>query len=334
MFQFRQLVVVVDEIETLLNKWFVNSTLEENKLDCWNIFINLLKTADKVIFLDAFTSKITLNFIKALNENHEYKIVERINECNTRDVEYIKNFSHWLKLIVDTMKQGKKPFIFYPLKKANHNLPSMQELHHIIQEETGKMNGVFYNADVGCDKLKDLEDVNESWSKYDFVITNTKITVGINYELEDFDSVYLAIAGFSSARDIIQVSYRCRKLISNQIKVCYIDNFSTYKGARNDEHLVANCPIYQSMKKDLLIEREAPLKQSVLHFCNLAHYNVTATVKALEGNLEAYYKKIFADTILGYNYETIPDITSAQCQELQFKIYDRSATLEDKIGLL
>ena len=46
----------------------------------------------------------------------------------------------------------------------------------------------------------------------DFVMTNNKINVGINYEKFDFDSVYLSIAGFSSPRDLIQVSYRCRNI--------------------------------------------------------------------------------------------------------------------------
>ena len=50
-------------------------------------------------------------------------------------------------------------------------------------------------------------------------MTNNKINVGINYEKFDFDSVYLSIAGFSSPRDIIQVSYRCRHIKSNNIYV-------------------------------------------------------------------------------------------------------------------
>jgi spore coat polysaccharide biosynthesis predicted glycosyltransferase SpsG len=38
-------------------------------------------------------------------------------------------------------------------------------------------------------------------------------------ELKDFDNVFISVAGFSSSRDLIQVSYRCRNLKSNQIKV-------------------------------------------------------------------------------------------------------------------
>ena len=328
-------VVIIDEIETLLNKWFDNDTLKESKLICWTVFLNVLRKAEKVIFLDAFTSKMTLNFIKSLNEQNEYKIVERINQQSTREIEFIKNLSHWLKDIVNTMNEGKKVFIFYPLKDGNHKLPSMQELHHIIQAQTGKMNGVFYNADVGCKTLKGLDNVNEAWSNADFVITNSKITVGVNYDydLNHFDNVYLCVADFSSARDIIQVSYRCRQLISNQIKICYLDSYNKKTAFNDDSCLVGFCPVYQSLIEDIRIEKEAPLKQSILHFCNLANYKVKAGETALEGELEAYYKKIFDDTTLGYNYETIPIITTEQCQDLQFKIFEDTATLDDKIAI-
>ena len=40
-------VVVIDEIETLLNKWFNNTTLESNKMINWDRFLDIIKNADK-----------------------------------------------------------------------------------------------------------------------------------------------------------------------------------------------------------------------------------------------------------------------------------------------
>ena len=67
-------------------------------------------------------------------------------------------------------------------------------------------------------------------------MTNNKINVGINYEKFDFDSVYLSIAGFSSPRDIIQVSYRCRHIKSNDIYISYLNTSSTNLIFKNEKN--------------------------------------------------------------------------------------------------
>ena len=45
------------------------------------------------------------------------------------------------------------------------------------------------------DKIKrKLKDVNNEWVKYDFVISNNIITVGVNFDVLHFDQCYLFIA--------------------------------------------------------------------------------------------------------------------------------------------
>ena len=86
-------IVVIDEIETRLGKWFNNDTLNNKtflKSDCWKRFIDIIQNADKVIFLDAFTSKIT-NFINSLG-NGDYKIVEHLKEDTSRTINLMINY--------------------------------------------------------------------------------------------------------------------------------------------------------------------------------------------------------------------------------------------------
>ena len=90
----------------------------------------------------------------------------------------------------------------------------MQELALKIEEQTNK-KGVFYNAVSDDAVVKELIEVNKNWTKYDFIINNTKITVGVNFDQKYFDRVYLFIAGFNLTRDIIQVSRRCKTLNDN-----------------------------------------------------------------------------------------------------------------------
>jgi len=142
---------------------------------------------------------------------------------------------------IEDIKNNKKVFVFYPYKnKRGDKYPSMQELALKIEEQTNK-KGVFYIAVSDDAVVKELIEVNKNWTKYDFIITNTKITVGVNFDQKYFDRVYLFIAGFNSTRDIIQVSRRCRTLNDNLIKCSFMDKHNSNKVFDNDNILVENC---------------------------------------------------------------------------------------------
>ena len=322
-------VVVVDEIETLLNKWFNNDTFR-NKLECWTRFIDIINKAEKVIFLDAFTSKLTIDFIKRF-QNNKFSIYELIEEPMTRNIQEMASVSNWFSEIITLLKNKKKAFIFYPYLRRHRQYPSMEEFKLKIEEQT-KCKGVCYNSQVDDKTLQGLKNVNSTWSDSDcdFVITNTKITVGINYEINDFHQVFISVAGFNSARDLIQVSYRCRNLIDNIIKVAYIENYNNVNSFVNDDHLVNNCPIYKCIVENILIEKQAPLKQSFNYLCHKAHYNILASPDKVNAELDNYFKSLFEDCNLYYGYSNIPDINSNQLQLLESKLCLQTATTEDK----
>ena len=64
--------------------------------------------------------------------------------------------------------------------------------------------------------------MNETWTKYDFVVSNNVLTVGVNFDVEYFDQCFLFIAPFNEMRDIVQFSYRPRKITDAIIKLCFI----------------------------------------------------------------------------------------------------------------
>jgi len=324
-------IVVIDEIETLLNKWFNNSTFKDNKIECWTRFLDIIRNADKVIFLDAFISKLTTDFITSL-KNGDYNIIERTNETSNRELVFIKDFDNWLNNIIKEINANKKPFIFYPYLRKCKGLPSMEELKEIITKLTNK-TGVAYNSQTDDEILKGLKNVNHSWSLYNFVITNTKITVGINYELKDFDSVYLSIAGFSGSRDIIQVSYRCRELKTNKINVCFIDKYNSLNAFENDDITVNNCNVYKSMVSNILYEKKAPLKQSFMFLANKANYKLSSDKNIIYEGLKDYFKKLFEENTITHNYNDISNITNndTMFDDLTIKLYNQTSTLEDKL---
>ena len=322
-------IVVIDEIETLLNKWFNNQTLKEDiKDNCWKSFLHILRSADKVILLDAFTSRITLDFIQYLEYNTQQPvIIERKIEESNRQVCFLNDYSHWISDIILQLKAGKKLFIFYPLKDSqNHRkLPSMEGFVNILEKETG-MKGIYYHGEVDQRVIKGLETVNKTWSKYNFVVTNTKITVGVNFEFDHFDLVYLGVGGWNSARDLLQVSYRCRKLKENLIKVTFIDTINTNRDFKKYEVSINNCEIYKGLVSKLLIEKHAPLQESLYFLFGKAKYKIVDSNEVFDKNLKAHFKKLFDDLNITYNYTSIENIHPNDVENYQLSIMSQEAT--------
>ena len=144
-------------------------------------------------------------------------------------------------------------------------------------------------------------------------------------------SVYLSIADFSSPRDIIQVSYRCRQLNSNNIYVSYLNTSSSNLVFKNDNNLVSNCPIYNELVKNILIEKMSPLKTTFNYFCTLANYKIKYSKELINKSIDASIKTLLDDAELGYSYETIKDISGDELKDLELKLINMNSTLDEKI---
>jgi hypothetical protein len=143
--------------------------------------------------------------------------------------------------------------------------------------------------------------------------------------------VFISVAGFSSSRDLIQVSYRCRNLKTNLIKVCYIDKENNVDTSVNDNHLVNNCPIYKNLVYNLLLEKQAPLQSSFTHFCKLAGYTFSSDPILIDKELNKYFKKVFDESHLDYSYDKIKTITEEEYSDYERRIFNREASLQDKV---
>lgn len=324
-------VVVIDEIETLLLK-FQGEFIDKNgnKKECWTNFLNIIKNAEKVILLDAFITTKTLNFIKQFNS--DIVIYERPEEITPRTVIFIKSMKRQILKILDDLQAGKKLFIFYPPKRASKKVLSMADLYEMLKEESGA-SGVYYNADVDEAIKKGLENVNQTWKNEQLVITNSCITCGVNYDLEDFDAVYLFITKYSSPRDVIQVSYRPRTIRDNKIFCCFLKSGIIQQSWHNDKSHM-ECSIYNKLYDDCLTEFKSPLVNTFHFFCEKAGYKQEFDeVDKLSNKLEKAYKKMKDKYNFGFDYNKIEDIKNSQVDLLQNKIFDKTASFEDKMKL-
>jgi len=327
-------VIVIDEIETLLDK-FLGDFMEQGKLQLktkiWKIFCNLILKAEKVILLDAFITTKTINFIKNLQSNAKIDIFKRISEPQTRTIVYQNNFEMCLHDAITKIKNGSKVFIFYPYKKDYNGIYSMERLYRTINQETGAA-GIFYNADVD-DKIKaGLKDVNTSWGNKQFVVTNNIITCGVNYESLDFDYKYLFIASHNTPRDIIQVSYRARYLSTGIINVCYMGKMNQVN-TWLDDCIKINCHIYTALYNHILIEKKAPIKRSFQLFCVKAHYKQITDTQKINEQIQKTITDLLLEHQIGMDYVSIDNIQDTESERLQQLCMAQEATMLDKITL-
>jgi len=325
-------IIVIDEIETLLDKWF--GTFMQKKAENWTVFLNIIRKAKKVILLDAFITTKTLKFITSCDQNNDYKIYERLYEPSTRTINYIADFTEMFDNIISDLNKGLKLFIFYPYKNKsmmNNGAISMQAFYDMIVKKTGQ-TGIFYNSDID-EKIKiGLKNVNTAWEGSTFIITNSMITCGVNYENEDFDTEYLFISSFSTPRDVIQVSYRPRFLRSGIINVSYIGAMIQQNTWETDTHELT-CPIYNKLIYTILVEKKSPIKKTFQLFCVKAKYKQVTDTKKLIKQLQEERANLLQKYEMGYNYIGIEDIDFSYELILQSKLFAGEATMREKFML-
>jgi hypothetical protein len=330
--------VVIDEIETMLDKWegsFINNN--GNKLASWNAFINIFRNAKKIILLDAFVTTKTLTFLECIGITN-YTIYERMVEPVTRHIQYYNNFEVMLKMIIEDLKAKKKIFIFYPYKDGTEKYLSMVSFANML-ELACEVKGSYYNADIDDKKKEDVKDVNFSWCNKNFIITNNMITCGVNYDTdepsEQFDKKYIFVAAMNSPRDIIQVSYRARALKDNLINVCFLGRMMQNNIWEDDSQtIMAGCPIYKSLYANILVEKKAPLRKTFTLFANKAHY-IQHTEKKTDIN-DAIVKEI-QDLQEKYNidfdFSQVEDIDHSYAEVIHQKTIIHDATMIEKVML-
>ena len=326
-------VIVIDEIETVLEKWhgsFMNERDDNKKRQNWKVFKNVLNKSRKVILLDAFITKLTVNFIKNLSKNNTIVIYERLVNHSMRTVRYVKDHEKMIKNIIDDLKNSLKVFIFYPYKKEG-SFKSMKNLCDCLTEQTGK-RGEFYNADIDDTVKNKIKDVNMNWGELDFVMVNNMITCGINYEKKDFDKVYLFVAKFNSPRDIIQVSYRPRFIESGLIMVCFMGKMSSQTAWENDVFQM-DCNVYAKLSKDLLIEKKSPLRKTFQLFCKKAYYKQETDKNNIDEKLKDEICEMLDKYKNSINYEHITDIDCQREEELQNLMFSGEATMMNKFEM-
>ncbi len=237
-------IIIADECVSCLSQFSSTETMK-GKIDRVSAsFENIWKNAKFKLVCDAFIDPKTLKFIEHMDKKvkkdnilddcfagvmhtpydhiqfvkNEYIPEEReafeLKRYKDPDIGIIDNLqTHLLK----SLRSGKK-CIFVTASKQRGD-----EFLIKLQRTTDKIKYKFYNSS-SPNLQEDLSNVNESWKELDLLMYTSSITVGVNFDIEHFDLLYMYSSCKSSCvRDMFQASMRCRHIKDNIMYYCLFD---------------------------------------------------------------------------------------------------------------
>lgn len=351
-------IVVIDEIETVLNCWTDEETHKENLGNNFKVFCNVIRNANKIILLDAFITTKTTNFINNIGiENKEMILYNSKYSPEKKKINHNKDFMEITNKIAKEVREGKKLYIFYAFKNGTKNshysiiqmdlrikeiikqmdidscndLEKIKEINKIPTQDYKK--SLLYYAE--SKEKNQLGDVNKLWKEADYILTTSSITVGVNYEGLDYDKIYLLCSGISNnPRDIIQSSMRIRKPTTNIIELFCFD-YDSKNLIEYPKYYHNNDVVYRSLVQDIYTELQCDFNTSFRKFCELTNYDVSK-VPELKYDKKRVRNQFVNDMFVSrmlLDYDNVPEITDDLIQEYEEKMYQRSATLSERLSI-
>lgn len=326
-------IVVIDEIETVLNSWKDDETHKENISKNFNTFVDILRNAEKIILLDAFTTTKTFSLLHSLGI-HDIKLYSSEYRPTQKTLKHYPDQEILIKQICDEIASGKKLYIFYAFKTASPKRMGICDLDSrikgYVEGKTGTVpSSVLYFAESTA--KNQLGNINESWAKANYIITTSSITVGVNYEGKDFDKVYLFCSGYANQpRDVIQSSMRVRYPKDPEFGIYFFDH-TNEEMTKYPKYYHEKNPIYNQLIDGVIDELQCDFDDSLRKFCDLTNYQLGDVKKVLQKNNNISNEYFESKMLLEYTKVLVYDMTAADVAESH--VYNRTATLDEHMAL-
>ena len=301
--------VVIDEIETLLVMWKGGKDTPGAK-DInmnWMRFKDIIRGAKKVYIMDAFMNDRTYKLCQLIDPAGTFKTIQNPTPPPERHFVKYKNKNAWLSRLIQQLKDGRNVFVFYPYKTTTKFNQGMEEIAIMLSKETGIpiTDFIWYNADVGAKIKSTTQEVNKVWSSKRCIITNTSITVGVNFDNQHVDSIFALYPTWASQRDFFQALYRCRHIKTNEINL-------VVEGRAQKQpwiHADVKCPIYTQLISDLKYEfNTAGDKDVFKFFANHANIKFRGDIQEISDDVSKNITKMIEESECLYRWDMIKDI--------------------------
>jgi len=327
-------VIVIDEIESVLNTWD-SETHTKNIVSNFKNFCDLLVNSKKIILLDAFTTTKTTNFLKSLKID-DIVIYGSSYTPKEKTLIYNDDYEQTIKKICNDLDEKKKLYVFHAYKSGTTKHYSIEQLALKISTECKIIRPkiLIYYGDMDDNKKKTLYDVNKEWAKYDLILTTTSITVGVNFEGDNFDKVYLLVAGcVNNVRDVIQTSMRIRKTKEDIIEMFFFNKMNKIL-LKRPLYYQENNLIYNKLIDDVFLEKQSDFIDVFCRFCKLTNYNYGELLNIVEKKrINKFNNEMFDSKIL-IPYDGIESIQNEkELKLLESKVWNYEATMKDKFTI-
>jgi hypothetical protein len=176
-------LLVLDEVESIFTQ--LSSGLHKNFNSSIAVFIWMLKTAKRVICIDANLSNRTYNLIT------KFRKTELFYHCNTwqsskDDTFYITDDkSVWINNLIKMLQDNKKIVI------ATSSIMEAKTCELLIRDNFPNIIVKMYSSEMKhSEKQLCFNNVHKYWSELDVLIYTPTCSAGVSYELERFDVLF------------------------------------------------------------------------------------------------------------------------------------------------
>jgi hypothetical protein len=296
-------IIIIDEVESCLAQFESSETMKYHLKSCCDTFERLIKNSTYVICCDAFLSTKSTQVISKITDKKKIICKNTSPLVRRKAIEYDTIMSLIESLLQD-LKLNKKIFFVSASKEKVDYLEKL-----ILKHLPEKKYKVYHSS-----SKEKITNVNQDWKDVDLIVVSPSVTVGVNYDLEDFDLLYLYGSPNSCCvRDIFQSSMRVRHIKENIMKysVC-----KAFQSNNKDENVFSLKNIAERIREDKSLQKEfyqcvidkprsdgiVYLDQNWMDMSNWMFLNKVYTMKE-KNQSKCFYKRIFYYYLGLCNYE-------------------------------
>jgi hypothetical protein len=257
----------------------------------------------------------------------EFDIIENLHVCKSKHFIFTKNETDYFNEIDDCLKRGEKIFVISQ---------SAGEIELLYEKYKKKYKVACHTSNTDDEIKKKLKNVNEFWGMCVLILFSPCVSVGISYDKEDVDRVFVILTSKScGSRDVIQMLSRPRHVKNKNIKVLIQKNipYSTNEFLYNYDDVE---DYYKTNEKKFFTVIEKQIVGQLYY--DIVKYNKLETLNDIPANLVTSFIKLL--TKKGHSYECDYSVSEEKMDKKEYSLMKKEKLLnvkcpnKDEIGEL
>lgn len=334
-------VVFVDEMELLLIQATSSDTIKDMRLT-WETLKCLLRTAKYVRCYDGFMGRKTTEFLEGLGIEVAVVRMPDHNRPNGR-VFHVRSIpkdcsptgfmQRWATEIGLEVAAGKNVMVYHHFINSTCWLTQKEVMKIIcdvggidMERDTLMINRRSPKTDKEADEV--LSNINAHFQKR-VVMTNSRITAGVDFTVRWFHKLYMASPAFQNPRECIQWLSRARNLVDNEVHVVRLPG----KKPAPVPDLIGDCPVYKHLVAAINTELQNNAREVLEAYAVEAGYKLDKPASKFSDDVVAAAENIEILPDLGLTFDNIPIIESGQAAVIQRRMAGLRSTFDEKVQL-